>query len=66
MKRISKNQAEMLNGKSHYEIALWAEANNFLVIADPDNNERSIIETKSGIIAEIIGDSEAKLVIAKG
>lgn len=48
---------------SHYDLARQLENEGFLVIADPDDNERSIVkvnrEGREIDLAEIIGDSEA-------
>lgn len=62
-----KSDAHTVNGTkgSHYDLAQWLESKGFEVLADSDDNERSIIARPGSEdfgereIGEIIGDSEA-------
>ena len=62
-----KTDAHGINGQRdhHYELARYAEGKGFEVLADPDNNERSIIarpgreDFGDRVVGEIVGDSEA-------
>ena len=66
-----KIDAHAINGQqgSHYDLAQWAESKGFEVVADSDDNERSIV-ARPGTedfgereIGEIIGDAEAVIKI---
>lgn len=66
-----KTDAHAINGQrgSHYDLAQWAEAKGFELVADPDDNERSIVARPGAEdfgdreIGEIIGDAEAVIKI---
>lgn len=62
-----QTDAHAVNGQqgSHYDLARYLEGKGFEVVADPDDNERSIVARPGSEdfgereIGEIIGDSEA-------
>lgn len=66
-----KNDAHGINGTRdcHYDLARYAESKGFLVEADPDDNQKSLIVRQGDepfddrVIGEINGDEDAIIVI---
>ena len=57
--------AEELNGQSHYDLAKAVQAAGWIVDADTEDNERSVVRGEDDeIVAEILGDETAELEIA--